>query len=100
MCKKDITLVGDWNYPQIIWKLKQSIMPPNHPSSTFLQSCSTASLAQLVKEPTKVKGVGVGNLLDLILTDCKDAVNQLTIQSPIGRSDHVTIIFNITKTQS
>ena len=41
--------------------------------------------------------MGAGSLLDLILTNCKDAVNQLTIQSPIGKSDHVTIILNITR---
>ena len=28
MCKKDIILVSDWNYPKINWKLKQSIVPP------------------------------------------------------------------------
>ena len=95
MYKKDIILGGDWNYPETNWKLKQSIMPPDHPSSTFQQSCSNASLAQLVKKTTRVKGVGVANLLHLILTNCEDAINQLTIQSPIGKNDHVTIILKI-----
>ena len=51
MCNKDIILVGDWNYPEIDWKLKQSIMSASHPSSGFLQSCSYTSLVQLVSDP-------------------------------------------------
>ena len=72
-------------------------MPPNHPSYSFPQSCGNASLAQLVKESPRVKDVGAGNLPDLVLTNCKVAVNQLTLQSPIGKSDQATTIHSITR---
>ena len=97
ICYKDIIFVGDRNYPGIDGKAKQNMMSANHPSSGFLQSCSNASLVQLVSEPTRVKRVGAGNILDLVLANCKEIVNQIAHEPPIGKSDHITILLNITR---
>ena len=73
------------------------MMSANHPSSGFLQSCSNASLVQLVSEPTRVKRVGAGNILDLVLANCEEIANQIAYEPPIGKSDHVTILLTITR---
>ena len=94
---KDIILVGDWNYPKIDWKVRRSMMSANHPSSGFLRSCRNASLVQLVSEPTRVKRMSAENILDLVLANCKEIVNQIAYEPPIAKSDHVTILFTITR---
>ena len=92
---KNLLLVGDFNYPQIDWIKKISKASNTHPSSRFLQCCSNASLTQLVEEPTRVKNGEASNLLDLVLTNCEDAVKNVTVNAPIGKSDHVCLIISI-----
>ena len=73
------------------------MMSANHPSCGFLQSCSNASLVKLVSEPTRVKRVGAGNILEVVLVNCEEIVNQIAYEPPIGKSDHVTILLTITR---
>ena len=89
---KDIILLGDWNYPEIDWAALKSNSSEYYPTTGFLHACSNASLVQKIGVPTRVKGVGAGNILDLVLTNNNNIVCKVTIDSPIGKSDHATIL--------
>ena len=87
-------MLGDWNYPEIDWAALKSNISENHPATGFLLACSNASLVQKINVPTRVKGVGAGNILDLVLTNNNNIVRKVTVDSPIGKSDHATILVN------
>ena len=93
---KDVLILGDWNYPEIDWSVPTCVTSENHPACMFLASCSTASLTQHVMHPTRVRNFGKCNTLDLVLTNNDSLVNNVSIESPIGKSDHVTILISVT----
>ena len=51
--KKNIIIIGDWNYPEINWSSKSCCVAETHPASEFLQSYGNTSLTQLIDKPTK-----------------------------------------------
>ena len=50
---------------------------------------------QQVSNPTRGRGTTNTNLLDLILSNEEDNIGEIEYLSPIGKSDHCVITFNI-----
>ena len=52
-------------------------------------------LVQHVDEPTRSRGSDVPSILDLIFTNEEGMIDEIRYASPLGKSDHSTIIFNM-----
>ena len=50
---------------------------------------------QHVSNPTRERGTTNTNLLDLILSNEEDSIGEIEYLSPLGKSDHCVITFNI-----
>ncbi|XP_069107263.1 uncharacterized protein [Argopecten irradians] len=88
VCEKyyNIIIMGDFNYKNIDWSRETT--PENLGSSTdkFLECVQGHTRHRQGNEPST---------LDLVLSKDEDTVKNLRIDSPLGKSDHVTIFYNI-----
>lgn len=90
----EILLMGDFNFPNIVWSASYPFSDPfSSESSNFITVCSDFSLSQLVINPTRVTQ-NSSALLDLILTSSPDIVS--TITHLPGLSDHDVLQFSLT----
>ena len=65
----------------------------------FLDTIGNLFLEQLVNEPTRIRNEQTSSLLDLVLTNNIYFVDEISVQDPIGKSDHVVLdIFVIANT--
>lgn len=88
-----IFLLGDFNMPNLLWKnVPVTVYPNSSMAQDFLELCSTFSLTQLIKEPTRITP-SVSNTLDLILTTRPDLVSEVTCLP--GISDHSLLSFKV-----
>ena len=88
----EVVIVGDINLPSVRWEADEAsgVFPRE-----FLSATSDLNLEQLVTENTRFRHGQFPSLLDLILTDQPDIVQNIEYLPPIGKSDHVTIQFNV-----
>lgn len=84
-------LLGDFNIPSIAW-YSEPPLAYNKLAQDFLDLCSTFSLTQLVRQPTRITST-VSNILDLLLTSVPDFVSNVTCLP--GLSDHSLITFQM-----
>ena len=83
---KVLLLVGDFNYPMIDWVMQDSAGP----GMEFLDVVQDNFLWQHVDQATRGD-----NILDLVLSTERNLVEDLRVTAPIGRSDHVTVQFEL-----
>ncbi|KAJ3640527.1 hypothetical protein Zmor_003820 [Zophobas morio] len=87
-------VAGDFNFPYISWPLKS--ISANHSSSgLFSNLIVNSSLVQLVTEPTRFRSGQTPSLLDLVLTNQSNLVGDVQVSSPMGKSDHAVLEFNV-----
>ena len=87
-------VAGDFNFPCISWPLKS--ISANHSSSgLFSNLIVNSSLVQLVTEPTRFRSGQTPSLLDLVLTNQSNLVGDVQVSSPMGKSDHAVLEFNV-----
>ena len=79
--------MGDFNYPDICWRLNSD---KTARSNKFLTSLADNVIVQKVEAATR----GLA-LLDLILTNKEDLVNGVRAVGSLGQSDHVLLEFEI-----
>ena len=94
-CKKNIVLVGDFNYKEIDWKKDMCEKNDSHIASKFLECIHRNYLEQLIEEDTHHRGDQTPSLIDLILTNQKEIVEEIVYQPPLGKSHHTMICFNL-----
>src|ERR1700690_179145 len=82
----DTVLIGDFNYPDVNWKLRDS---GTH-GSEFLELINDCFLCQHVKEPTRGK-----NVLDLVFSTEPSMVTEVQVKSPVSNSDHNVLTFQV-----
>lgn len=89
-----VVVAGDFNYSNIQWPLiiEQKI---NGADELFMNMFLGSSLHQLVTEPTRFRARHNPSLLDLVLTNDEYLISGISYQTPIGKSDHCVIEFNI-----
>ncbi len=88
--------IGDFNYPNINWN---TLYPGTDNESAeefkFLDCIQDNYLTQHITKPTRVRGTDTPNLLDLLLTDDEKIIRNIMYQSPLGKSDHAVLTFEI-----
>ena len=88
-----VVIVGDFNFPSIIW---ENNMPANEassfsPTGMFIDCCNRNFLIQHVCSPTRVSGSQNPHILDLVITR-EDIVDSIEHFSPLGKSDHCILL--------
>ena len=86
-----LLLVGDFNLPQIDWKLNLCKTPESHYAYHFFSTIQDMFLYQHVTEPTRYREGCKPSLLDLILTNEEGMITSLTYCPGLGKSDHVLL---------
>ena len=86
--KKDLIIVGDFNFPEIDWDLHHSTN--NSVGSTaFLNTLQKLFLLQHVNFPTRARGSDTPHTLDLVITDSQ-SINNIASLAPVSYT-HLTL---------
>ncbi len=93
--ENDLVIVGDFNYPEVDWVNSTCHKDEDHPASIFLEAVRDGLLIQHVKEPTRWRMNQTPNTLDLVFTNKEGLVSDITVNAPLGKSDHGIILFKI-----
>ena len=86
-------IIGDFNLPNINWERCTTTTGSNSFEFGFIETVRDCFMTQHVKEVTRLKGETRGIILDLIISNEEEMVNDIRVESPIGRSDHAYIAF-------
>jgi len=107
MFDSSIILVGDFNFPNIVWQdgcpvrnnmdaENEDAVSAKNCSELFKQFVSRESLVQLVNEPTRYNTYSsTANTLDLVMSNDTFAVFDLVISAPFANSDHCSLEFKL-----
>ncbi len=89
-----LLIIGDFNYSTICWST--GVANPNSPSTAlFLDTLDTHFFEQVVDKPTRVRAGQRMNILDLVLTDNKLCIYDIDYGTPLGCSDHISLVINL-----
>ena len=89
-------IMGDFNYKEIDWDNGTVHALDSHPASKLYDKINDLFLHQLITTPTRYREGETANLLDLVLTDSRDNVEDLSLLAPLGeKGDHCVIRFNL-----
>ena len=91
---KDNVIVGDFNLPQIDWTNYLSLTGEDNIHYKFIENLRDCFLLQHINEVTRMRGGDRGTSLDLIISSDDTSIDNIKIESPIGRSDHAVINFS------
>lgn len=87
-----IFLLGDFNYPSIVWSEPIVATTLSSECKDFVSLCLDFNLTQQVTKPTRVTPL-VANVLDLVLTTHPDIVSPIIHLA--GLSDHSILHFDV-----
>ncbi len=88
--------IGDFNYPDINWvTLHPGTDNESAEEFKFLECLQSIYMTQHITKPTRVRGTDTPNVLDLLLSDDEKIIRNIEHQSPLGKSDHAVLQFNI-----
>ncbi len=87
--------MGDFNYPSLDW----STWRTRSDSTTseeylFIDNLQENCLFQHTDKPTRWRGTDEPHILDLLLTNEETMVNEVSYDSPLGKSDHCVLQFD------
>jgi len=88
--------MGDFNHPEIDWLSESCYQSANHPSTIFLNVIHDTFFYQHCAEPTHSRPGQRANTLHLVFTSEEGLINNLIYCSPLGKSDHSTLQFQLT----
>jgi hypothetical protein len=83
----NLFIAGDFNLPTVDWSSPDYLNIRNY--------AVNSSLCQIVSEPTRFRQNQNPSTLDLILVNDPALVSQVDYLSPIGKSDHITLLSTI-----
>ena len=86
-----IAIAGDVNYRNIDWENGICRSSENSRDFMFLEAVKDAYLTQHITEPTRGRGSDTPSTLDVLLTLREDIIEELVVDSPLGKSDHALI---------
>ena len=87
-------IIGDFNYKDINWELLTTPKGEESEEEKFLRTIQDSYLHQNILEPTRKRGDDEPSILDLIITDEETQISEVKYDSPLGKSDHSTLIFD------
>jgi hypothetical protein len=95
----NLFIAGDFNLPTIDWSSTDYLNIKNYADNSaayhFVETLVNSSLCQIVSEPTRFRQNQNPSTLDLILINDPALVSQVDYLSPIGKSDHITLLSTI-----
>jgi hypothetical protein len=83
-------LLGDFNLSKICWNNYSASTPLE---SAFVDSIQSAYLHQHILEPTRGRCGQEPNILDLVFSNEENMISNISIESPLGKSDHSCVVF-------
>ena len=86
-----IFTAGDGNFKHINWQQMVCSTSENSKDFIFLETIKDAFFEQHVKQPTRGRGSDRPSTLDLMITKNDDVLEEVTIEAPLGRSDHAVL---------
>ncbi|XP_072037662.1 uncharacterized protein [Amphiura filiformis] len=90
-----LLIVGDFNFPEVDWQSWTCNAGDSHPGWAFLDCLQDNFLYQMVEFCTRFRHGQKPSRLDLILTNDEAMICDVTDSSPLGKSDHVVIHFEL-----
>ena len=87
-------ILGDFNAPMVGWRNLRIELSVNSFEQELDDEVITRAIVQHVKEATRYYSDSESSLPDLILTHYKDDVTNLSYMPPLGKIDHVGLIFD------
>jgi len=87
-------LCGDFNFPTINWSTYTAT--GSSLAADFIEFLLNASLTQHINFPTRYRGDDRPSTLDLVITDSNNNVAHIGSSHPLGKSDHIVILFDLT----
>ena len=81
-------IVGDFNRRKINW---ETVSSPSEEDEGFIEALCDSLLSQHVLTPTRGRGTNKPSLLDLFLCANEDDVQDIKVDSPLGKSDHSVV---------
>ena len=91
-CK--LLINGDFNYKTINWETYTTNSNDNSVNS-FIEAVLDNDLFQLIHENTRFRGDDIPSCIDLLFTNDDSCVTNVHSENPIGKSDHVIIVYNV-----
>ena len=85
-------LMGDFNYPNIKWDSEST--ESNTVEGKFIENIRDNFLFQHITKPTRGRLGNKSNILDLIFTNEEGMIEDVTYESPLGKSDHAVLLIN------
>ena len=89
---EEVVLVGDFNMPGIDWVNEDC---NSEATRRFLDCLNDSGLEQFIEEPTRYRHGQTPSVLDLLITSNPDIVNDIKLEDPLGKCDHVKITFSV-----
>ena len=86
-------IVGDFNFPNVNWD-SWSTPSSDAVGSLFLDTLDDEFLTQHVTFATRFRDGQTPSTVDLVITRDDVQLHNLTVDAPLGRSDHIMICFD------
>ena len=90
-----VVITGDFNLPQIDWKLGLTCAPPTHCSHAFMELVNDCFLYQHVTQPTRFRPGSTPHVLDLVFSNEEGMIKNLEFLPGLCSSDHVVLQFQL-----
>ena len=91
-----ILMVGDGNFKLIDWSSLSCLSSETSKSFKFLETVKDAFFTQHITQPTRGRGSDTPSTLDLIITKSDDIIEDISVEAPLGKSDHAMISAKLT----
>ncbi|GAA57071.1 hypothetical protein CLF_112087 [Clonorchis sinensis] len=88
-----LLLVGDLNAPKASWMELQRVGSSGLFAAVLTEIVQQSARTQHVVAPTRYRAGQQPSLLDLVITNERHFVDQVTINAPLGHSDHCVLTF-------
>ena len=99
-----IIINGDFNLKQIDWESNHVSGISDSYQNRVFDCVNDLFLTEVIKEPTRFRGTNTPSNLDWVLTENPECIQEKSVESPLGLSDHsmisVTYQCNVEKDES
>jgi len=86
--------MGDFNYNEIDYNRCQVQASNNCKAHKFYTTTQDIFLLQHVRQPTRIREGTQESVLDYIFTNEEMLIENLRYDAPLGKSDHVTLVWD------
>ena len=91
--KKQLLVLGDFNYPDIRWDIGDA--QSGTKQEEFIKTINDLYWLQNVNDVTRVRVNNKPSMLDLVFTRSSKEIDYLKFNPCLGKSDHVVLVFSI-----